>query len=160
MFSTATSNLQVSSLTQVITHALLSKWGYDAFYSHTKSVSEFYGQKRDIFEAAMKRHLEGLAEWQRPEAGMFFWFKLLVPDSKASANTDAAGASEPDSKALIEGAAYANGVLALPGTVFLPNGGKSGYVRASFSLLTEEQVEEALKRLGRTIREQQGDTQA
>jgi tryptophan aminotransferase len=70
---TATSNLQVSSLTQAVTYTLLASWGYDGFRKHTESVSELYREKRDIFERAMKKHLDGLADWVSPEAGMFFW---------------------------------------------------------------------------------------
>ena len=49
-----------------------------------------------------------------------------------------------DSESLIRTRAYERGVLALPGTVFLPRGGKTAYVRASFSLLGEEEVEEGV----------------
>ena len=45
---------------------------------------------------------------------------------------------------MIRTKALENGVLALPGTIFLPSGRKTTYVRASFSLLPEDQVEEAL----------------
>ncbi|THV04496.1 PLP-dependent transferase [Dendrothele bispora CBS 962.96] len=140
---TATSNLQTSSLTQVITYSLLSTWGYDTFLLHTEHVSQFYREKRDVFQKAMKKHMSGLAEWVQPEAGMFFWFKLCGNEENAN---------DTDSKALIEGPAFTNGVLALPGTVFLPNGRKSPYVRASFSVPSEEEVEEALRRLGETIK--------
>ncbi|KAG7089174.1 hypothetical protein E1B28_010878 [Marasmius oreades] len=139
---TMTSNLQSSSLTQVLTLGLLKQWDYDGFFTHTRGVSAFYGQKRDVFEAAMNRHLKGLCEWVAPQAGMFYWFRLIVPDE--------------DSNAIIRTKAFENGVLALPGTVFLPNGGKSAYVRASFSLLTPEGVEEALTRLAKTIKEARG----
>lgn len=54
---------------------------------------------------------------------------------------------EGDSADIIREKAVERGVLALPGTVFLPNGRKTAYVRASFSLLTPEEVEEAIKRL-------------
>ncbi|KAJ3775896.1 PLP-dependent transferase [Lentinula raphanica] len=159
---TANANLQVSSLTQLIAFRLLDSWGYDKFFVHTKNVSAFYEKKRDVFENGLKKWLGGgipeegerdegrLAEWVSPEAGMFFWFKLLVdpPSTDSSQNED-----EQDSRTLIETHAYANGVLALPGTVFLPNGSKTPYVRASFSLLTEEQVVEAMKRLRKTVLE-------
>ncbi|KAE9406202.1 PLP-dependent transferase [Gymnopus androsaceus JB14] len=80
---TATSNLQVSSLTQMITFHLLQSWGYDNFLLHTRKVSEFYGEKKDVFERALERWLgsgtneevanEGrLAEWNSPASGMFF----------------------------------------------------------------------------------------
>jgi len=48
-----------------------------------------------------------------------------------------------------------NGVLALPGTAFLPNGTKTPYVRASFSLLEEKEVNEGLRRLAEVIRKEQ-----
>jgi tryptophan aminotransferase len=70
---TMTSNLQVSSLTQAIIHALLTSWGYDGFKRHTECVSELYRAKRDVFENAMKKHLGDLADWVTPEAGMFYW---------------------------------------------------------------------------------------
>ena len=52
--------------------------------------------------------------------------------------------------------ALEKGVLALPGTVFLPDGGKTPYVRASFSLLDEADVEEAIKRLAAVVLEAKG----
>lgn len=48
-------------------------------------------------------------------------------------------------------------MLALPGTVFLPSGGKTAYVRASFSLLDIGDVDEALKRLREAIIDARGD---
>ncbi|OSX57661.1 hypothetical protein POSPLADRAFT_1155669 [Postia placenta MAD-698-R-SB12] len=138
---TAVANLQTSSLTQAITYSLLDAWGYSGFKAHTETVSRFYREKRDVFEGALRRHLEGLAEWSTPEAGMFFWFKLLL------------GGDEGDSESIIRTKAYERGVLALPGTVFLPRGGKTAYVRAAFSLLAEDEVEEAIKRLRQTILE-------
>jgi len=70
---TAIANLQSPSLTQAIAFTLLDAWGYERFFAHTQTVSAFYKEKRDIFETAMMKHLDGLAEWTRPEAGMFFW---------------------------------------------------------------------------------------
>ena len=64
-------------------------------------------------------------------------FKLLI-------GTDG---EEGDSESIIRTNAVERGVLALPGTVFLPNGRKTAYVRAAFSLLPPEEVEEAIKRL-------------
>jgi hypothetical protein len=41
---------------------------------------------------------------------------------------------------------HERGGLALPGTVFLPNSRKTAYVRASFSLLEEAEVEQPFRR--------------
>ncbi|KAF8554449.1 hypothetical protein OG21DRAFT_1522434 [Imleria badia] len=78
--------------------------------------------QRDTFEKALQTHLGDLAEWKTLAAGMFFWFKLLV---NADPN------EECDSTELIQTKAYENGVVALPGTVFLPNGRKTAYIRES-----------------------------
>ncbi|KAF9473803.1 PLP-dependent transferase [Pholiota conissans] len=149
---TATSNLQTSSLTQVIVVKLLRSWGHDGFTTHTERVAAFYKGKRDIFERAMEKHLSGLAEWETPEAGMFFWFKLLTGSG------DNENASSGDSKSVIETTAFAKGVLALPGTVFLPNGRPTPYVRASFSQASEEDVDQALQRLRAAILEARAGT--
>ncbi|KAH9949122.1 PLP-dependent transferase [Amylocystis lapponica] len=120
---TAVANLQTSSLTQTLTVALLDAWGYDGFAAHTTAVSRFYRAKRDVFALALRRHLIGLAEWSEPEAGMFFWFKLLL-----SEDTDAEG----DSESIIRTKAYER--------VFLPSGRKT-------ALLAEDEVEQAVMRL-------------
>ncbi|EJF64889.1 PLP-dependent transferase [Dichomitus squalens LYAD-421 SS1] len=146
---TAVASLQTPSLTQAITFALLNSWGYDNFKAHTLTVSQFYKEKRDVFERYMKKHLDGLAQWNTPEAGMFFWFKLLLKEPSTEGE-------EEDSEALIRGRALEKGVLALPGTVFLPDGGKTPYVRAAFSLLDEADVEEAIKRLRAVVLEARG----
>jgi hypothetical protein len=86
-----------------------------------------------------------------------FWhtprFKLLL---KAPNNTND-GDDEGDSESIIRNNALEKGVLALPGTVFLPNGRKTAYVRASFSLLSEADVDEAVRRLKEVILEARRD---
>ncbi|KAH9945140.1 PLP-dependent transferase [Epithele typhae] len=136
LLHTMGSNLQPPTFTQVISWKLLSTWGYAAYQQHVYRVADFYRTKRDEFARLMDKHLTGLAEWTIPEAGMFFWFKLLLD-----------GGDEGDSEALIRKEALEGGILALPGTVFLPSGGKTAYVRASFSLLPETMVDEGLRRL-------------
>ncbi|KAH9970633.1 PLP-dependent transferase [Lactifluus volemus] len=123
---TATANLQPSSFSQAVIFTLLRSWGRQGFLVHTHRVAEFY-------RANATRHLHGIAEWNTPEAGMFFWNLLL--------------GEEGDSTSIIQTKAFEGGVLALPGAVFFPNGGRTAYVRASFSLLEEDEVNEALYRL-------------
>lgn len=138
---TMVANLQPNSLAQILAVAVLTRWGYDGFFAHTARVSQFYKQKRDVFEAAMRRHLSDVAEWTSPEAGMFMWFKLLTGENGGEGNSDQ----------VIRTKALERGVLALPGTVFFPNRRTSAYVRASFSQLGEQEVDEALRRLRTAI---------
>ncbi|KAG8821443.1 hypothetical protein FRC17_009826 [Serendipita sp. 399] len=147
----ATSNLQPSSTTQIIAYTLFNSWGYDMFFAHTRLVSEFYRQKRDVFASALDRHLKGLAEWTLPEAGMFFWIKLYVPPSSNTSN-GAQDAKEGDSEKLIREKALEAGVLALPGKSFFVKARTTPYVRTAFSLLDENEVDEALRRLAVVVR--------
>ncbi|KIO34427.1 hypothetical protein M407DRAFT_64463 [Tulasnella calospora MUT 4182] len=142
---TSSANLQTSSTAQAIAFAMLSHFGYEGFEKHTEYVSQYYRQKRDVFEAAMNEHLTGLVEWSSPVSGMFIWYvRILRPT---------ANSPEGDSAALIRERAVAQGVLALPGTAFFPNGQTSAYVRAAFSLLEPEDVDEAMRRLALVITE-------
>ena len=54
---------------------------------------------------------------------------------------------EEDSYDVILSKGVEQGVLALPGAGFFPNGRKTAYVRAAFSIASEQEVDEALKRL-------------
>ena len=83
-------------------------------------------------------------------------FRLLLhPDA-----VDDTHPYEGDSEHVIRTTAAQHGVLALPGTIFFPNAvdekgarRKSAYVRAAFSLMDEEDVHEALKRLRAAVLE-------
>lgn len=70
--------------------------------------------------------------------------KLFLPSTST--------APEGDSEEVIRQRAVEAGVLALPGKCFFANGRATPYVRASFSLLTEEEVDEGLRRLAEVIR--------
>lgn len=65
-----------------------------------------------------------------------------------------------DSRELIEKKAFKAGVLALPGGVFFAGGRRSAFVRASYSLLEEDEVNEALKRLAEVVRKEWPEGQA
>lgn len=56
-----------------------------------------------------------------------------------------------DSFSVVRKKAVEKGVLAVPGSSFMPSGSSSAFVRVSFSLATEEQAEEGFKRLREVI---------
>ena len=70
-------------------------------------------------------------DWATPSAGMFVWFRLR---------------EVPDAEKLIKERALAQKVLLVPGGAFSPSGAKSSFVRASFSVATDEQMDEAMRR--------------
>jgi len=137
---TSSSNLQPPTVTQAMILALVNQWGYDGFETFTRKVSSVYRTKRDRFDKALKEHLGDVAEWSKPESGLFFWIKPLLDN----------GSGESDTEKLVS-KGMKNGVLVLPGACTFPNGQKSAHVRLSFSLLPEEMVHEALRRLRAAI---------
>lgn len=60
----------------MMVYALLRQWGPEGLLKHCSHVSEFYRVKRDMFEAAARKHLDGVAEWTTPVAGMFLYIKV------------------------------------------------------------------------------------
>ncbi|KAK4185852.1 pyridoxal phosphate-dependent transferase [Podospora australis] len=135
---TGNTNLQASSISQVIALSLFRKWGHGGFLQHAARTAEFYKHRRDLLLAAAERHLRGKAKWEAPQAGMFLWMELLLPEQ------------EKDSFEVLRKYASQAGVLAVPGTAFLPRGGKSGFVRLSYSLLSDDEgvADEVCRRIG------------
>jgi DNA-binding transcriptional MocR family regulator len=98
-----------------------------------------YRQKRDLFAAALDRELGGLAEWEVPVGGLFFWVRL-----KPGVDVEA-----------LHQRALARGVLFTPGDHFLttPDPAAPGALRLNFSATTPERAAEGLAILGALIRE-------
>ena len=99
-----------------------------------------YRAKRDLFAAAMARHLTGLAEWETPPGGLFFWVRL---------------ARGVDTAALLE-RAIARNVLFAPGEHFLAApGDEAPAMRLNFSHADAEAAERGLSVLAELLREAQ-----
>lgn len=114
---------------------------------HIADVAAFYRTQRDACIEAINRHLKepGLAElYAVPSGGMFVWLKVNGVD---------------DTTALVKERAAAAGVLFVPGSAFVPGGGsaKSAFVRASFSVASHEQLDEAFRRFASAIRDTGSD---
>jgi tryptophan aminotransferase len=108
------------------------------FVEHCAKAAACYRQRRDAFAAAAERHLNGRATWDVPTAGMFFWLKLQLPASK-------------DSFELLSKKGIENMILAIPGMAFLPNTRKACQLRASYSLVSEADMDEACQRIARLV---------
>ncbi|KAF7305475.1 Aminotran-1-2 domain-containing protein [Mycena chlorophos] len=149
---TSNTNLQPNSLAQLIAFKVLSRMGPEGFLAHCKQVASLYRTRRDNFERLARKYLgdDGLAEWTTPVAGMFLYIKLI-------ANTDG---TPTDSQFLIRQRAVAKGVLAVPGTAFMPLAGKSASVRVSFSIIEDADAEEACRRLREVMLEARAEAEA
>ena len=98
-----------------------------------------YRRKRDLFAEALDRELGGLARWEVPVGGLFFWVRL-----PASVDVEA-----------LHRRALARGVLFTPGDHFLtaPDPSAGGAMRLNFSAAPPDRAAEGLAILGALIRE-------
>ncbi|XP_071848039.1 kynurenine/alpha-aminoadipate aminotransferase, mitochondrial-like [Apostichopus japonicus] len=132
--------LHSSAVSQMIIFKLLEKWGMDGFLAHSEKVAEFYQQRRDVMLRAADKWLTGLAEWNVPTGGMFLWMKLP---------------GVQDTKDMIMKKAMKKEVLFVPGDVFDVSEGTSQYIRACYSVCSDEAMDEGMKRLASLIKEEQ-----
>jgi 2-aminoadipate transaminase len=92
---------------------------------------ELYRRKGERMLAALGRSMPESAGWTTPRGGFFSWLTLPGTDT-------------------VELAARAveQGVAAVPGTLFFPDGRGGDGLRLSFSLVGEDQIDEGIARLG------------
>lgn len=145
-----TSVVQPSSLSQIVALRLLKEWGVDGFLTHAQHAANFYKRRRDVMQACLEKHLTGLAEWTVPEAAMFFWLGLKLPKTVDLQNVVIDG----DSTTFIRTKAIDRGVLVLPGATSYVDGRQTAHVRVAFSMLSDEDTEEAIKRLAMLLKEE------
>lgn len=99
-------------------------------------VADLYRQRRDAFDAALRRHLGNLATWTSPPGGLFFWVTINAPITP---------------EVLLK-QALERGVLFTPGSHFLAQGGDCQAIRLNFSLAGPEEAERGLAILGELLR--------
>jgi len=131
--------LHASGLSQLVTAALFDQWGLDGFRKHVAYVKDFYRKRRDFTVQCIDKYLSEDVEYFLPTAGMFVWMKLK---------------HVKDSKSLIETKARQAKVLLVPGQAFHPNGEPGPYVRAAFSVASEEEIETGIQRLATILKEE------
>ena len=124
-------NIHTSAMDQVLLAGLFANHRYDEFRDLIRENCILYRRNRDAMIEAARKHLPADVRYNTPAAGMFVWFEM--PES-----FDAARMMEIDGVEL--------GVLLIPGSSFSIAGGLKNYMRASFSMITREQVEEGMLR--------------
>ncbi|XP_014663109.1 PREDICTED: kynurenine/alpha-aminoadipate aminotransferase, mitochondrial-like [Priapulus caudatus] len=119
--------LHTSALAQILILELLKDIGHAGFMDHVTNVRNFYMSQKEKMIAAATKHLKGLAEWNEPTGGMFVW--INVPGVK-------------DTSKMISERALKKEVLLAPGNAFLADSTRpSSYVRASYSLASEVELD-------------------
>ena len=124
-------NIHTSAMDQALLAGLFANHSYEEFRALIRENCNIYRRNRDAIIEAARKHLPADIRYNTPAAGMFVWFEM--PGS-----FDAGRMVETDGMEL--------GVLLIPGSSFSTAGGLKNYMRASFSMITREQVEEGMLR--------------
>lgn len=130
-------NLHTSTFIQVILLKYLQAAGYEKFQQLIRKNCETYRQNRDAMIAAARRHLLPEVKYHIPSEGMFIWFELP---------------KECNAQRMIEEQCEELKVLLVPGNAFSSQNGCQNYMRASFSMVTPDQIEEGIKRFNEMIK--------
>ena len=104
--------------------------------THVPTLRARYKLQRDAMEVALEKHLTGLAQWQKPAGGMFFWLDLP------------AGL---DAMALLPEAVDA-GMAFVPGEPFYATAPARNTLRLSFVSVAADRIEAGVAALARVLR--------
>ncbi len=105
--------------------------------THVPTIRARYRLHRDAMQTSLQKHLAGLATWQRPQGGMFFWLEL--PETM-------------DAVALLPRAVEA-GVAFVPGAAFYAAAPRKNTLRLSFVTASPEQIESGVAALAKVLRQ-------
>jgi 2-aminoadipate transaminase len=135
-----------NNLTQHVLERLLENGAYDR---HVARLCDVYRRKRDAMLAGLAeefpvtRNGSGKVHWTHPAGGLYVW--LAFPPEVCT------GPDSPLMRAALE-----KGVLYVPGEFCYVNGANGpvpkNEARLSFGVASPEQIREALRRLGRAVR--------
>jgi 2-aminoadipate transaminase len=108
---------------------------------HLPQVVEIYRRKRDTMATALEEHCAPYVRWRLPSGGFFLW---LETDRRV----------QPE--ALREAAAQ-EGVAYVSGDTFFVDRRGSQFIRLAYSFVAEQEIAEAIRRLGRALERAQTD---
>jgi len=131
------SDLCTSKLTQHLAARYIKDYGME---DHLRILRERYRAKRDAMIAALEKYMptkEGIT-WTRPDGGLFLWVRL----------PEEVDTEEMFPRALEHKVAYVSG------SAFYVDGGGKNTMRLSFSVNSEDEIEEGIKRLCQVVREE------
>jgi 2-aminoadipate transaminase len=133
-------DLHTPIFNQRVVHEVIRTGLLDA---HVPTIRARYKAHRDAMQAALERHLAGVASWVKPLGGMFFWLDLL----KVREGLDA--------MALLPQAVEA-GVAYVPGSAFYANAPRANTLRLSFVTVPPQQIEAGVAALAGVLKNAQG----
>ncbi len=129
-------NLHTSGMSQMLLAGFMKTHNPEEFRAIIRENCLFYQQNRDVFIQAARKYLPPSVSFTVPSAGLFVWFSL-------PARFDCAKMVEEYGKEL--------GILLVPGPAFSTRDGLRNCLRASFSMVTPEDIEEGMVRFAKML---------
>jgi 2-aminoadipate transaminase len=126
-----------SSMTQ---HFVAAYFDDGRWQEYVRSLAEIYRRRRDTMLDALAEHLPPEAEWTHPAGGLFVWATL--PDYIDTTDLLA--------RALQENVAF------VPGRAAFLDGRGGSSMRLNFSGVSQDEIREGVRRIGKVVREQVG----
>ena len=136
------SNLHTSMFIQEVLMQFIRETGFEEFQAHIQQNCQLYRKNRDAMVTAAKHYLPKEVTYNIPGEGMFIWFQM---PEKCNAQQ------------MIDRYCTDLKVLLVPGSAFSTENGLHNCMRASFSLVTPEQITEGMKRFGEMIEKELSD---
>lgn len=126
-------DLQSSTVSQLITYRFLEE---NDIQKHIEKIVAVYRKRRDVMLKSIETYFPKEVKYTRPKGGLFAWVEL-----KENLN-----ARDIFKEAIKQNVAF------VPGGSFFPNGGHENYFRLNYSTMTEDKIEEGIKRLGNVLK--------
>lgn len=130
------SDLHSPTVNQMVMYKVVST----IFKQQVDKIRVAYQHRRDKMLAALAKHMPASASWTKPEGGMFIW--VTVKEGL-------------DAKELLAKSLESERVAFVPGKAFFADGTGANTLRLSYSLASDEQIEEGIMRLGRLLKTQE-----
>jgi 2-aminoadipate transaminase len=129
-------DLHTPSFNQRVVHEVIR----DGFLlQHVPTIRAKYKSQRDAMRAALEKYMPAGCHWNTPIGGMFFWVEM--PEGV-------------NAMAMLPHAVE-NGMAFVPGSAFYADHPKPNTLRLSFVTVSEERIEQGVKALAKTLKEQQ-----
>ncbi|KAJ3342140.1 hypothetical protein HDU93_003356 [Gonapodya sp. JEL0774] len=144
-----------SIFAQAAIDTVVRDMGVEGVLAHAKEVCGFYKKRRDMVLALADKYLSSTCEWKAPTAGMFLWIKVLKGPAASTFTDDETGESVVDVTNLVIDKMLPVGLFVVPGGPFFPvsRKGRCPYIRVSYSMASESEIEEGFRRMGKIIEE-------
>ncbi len=115
--------------------------GEPLWRSYLDSLKVLYRKRRDAMLEALDEHFGTIATWTKPQGGLFIW--VTLPDYI-------------DTTDLLARALESEGVAFVPGRSAYLDGRGASSMRLNFAGVSEENIREGVRRIGKVVREQVG----